>query len=71
MFYLIMAFADVLTPLKIELLDSTYFYNKPAMDQTRTAIGECAIEIVLRKKTNKERKDKGRLPPSDMFVYKV
>lgn len=38
--------------LKIELLDSTYKYRTSQvsrMDQSMTAIGECAIEVILKK----------------------
>lgn len=36
--------------LKIELLDAGFLYNAPRFDQTRTMTGECAIEIVLKKR---------------------
>jgi len=36
--------------LKIELLDTGYFYNVPRFDQTLTMLGESAIEIILRRK---------------------
>jgi len=66
-------FTDQISILKVELLDSTFFYNQEAFDQTRTPIGECAIEIILRKRTEKEIKDKGRLPskPNMIFSYKT
>jgi SAM-dependent methyltransferase len=38
--------------LKIELLDSTYKYKTSQVsrsDQSMTAIGECAIEVILKK----------------------
>lgn len=54
--------------LKIEKLDATYLYNQHRMDQTQTQITECAIEIILRKKTEQELRDKGRLPPQQMFT---
>lgn len=65
-------YLDKVSVQKIELLDSTYFYKKEAMDQTRFPVTECAIEIILRKRTFKEIDDKGRLPmPSSlMFNYK-
>ncbi len=34
---------------KIELLDATYRDDLPRYDQTKTPVGECAIEFVLRK----------------------
>jgi SAM-dependent methyltransferase len=70
----LLEFTHAVTIHKIELLDSTYFYNIQATDQTRSPIGECAIEVILRKKTDKEIEDKGRLPPAAppaMFVYKT
>lgn len=56
---------------KIEKLDSTYLYNIPSVDQTRGIIQECAIEIILRKKTEIEIKRKGRLPPQEFFTLNV
>jgi SAM-dependent methyltransferase len=41
-------------PVKIELLDSTYRYSLPRFDQTLTPIGECGIEIILRKRRAEE-----------------
>lgn len=35
--------------LKIELLDTNFFYGAQRFDQTLTMVGECAIEIVLRR----------------------
>ena len=34
---------------KMELLDATYRYDLPRYDQTKTPVGECAIEFVLRR----------------------
>jgi SAM-dependent methyltransferase len=48
--------------VKIELLDATYRYSLPQLDQTLTPIGECAIEFVLRRRTNEEIDKGGRLP---------
>lgn len=48
--------------VKIELLDATYRYSLPALDQTLTPIGECAIELVLRKRRPEEIAQGGRLP---------
>jgi SAM-dependent methyltransferase len=49
--------------LRIELLDATYRYSLPAMDQTMTPIGECAIEFIIRKRPAEEIAQMGRLPP--------
>lgn len=62
-------FADVVEPLKIELLNSTFLYSMPFMDQTRSPIGECAIEVILRKRTADEISKMGRLPTEEVFVY--
>lgn len=40
--------------LKIELLDTGFFYGAQRFDQTLTLVGECAIEIVLRKLTSSD-----------------
>jgi len=58
-------------PEKIELLDATYRYDLPRYDQTRTPIGECAIEIVLRKAGADEIAAGGRVrsavqPPAEL-----
>lgn len=55
--------------LKLEKLDSTYLYSAPKMDQTRLPIGECAIEIILRKRTQEEFDAKGRLPKSELLTF--
>jgi SAM-dependent methyltransferase len=57
--------------LKIEKLDNTYSYDAPRQDQTRGIIQECAIEIILRKKTDEEIEKKGRLPKSQMISFNV
>lgn len=56
--------------LKIELLDNTFFYHHEPVDQTRFPLTESAIEVILRRKTDKERVDKGRLPPKPNIVFK-
>jgi len=55
-------FVNSVAILKIELLDRMYLYDKPPMDQTQLPGGhECAIEVILRKKTPKEIEWKGHL----------
>ena len=44
---------------KIELLDSGYRYSLPRYDQTSTPIGESAIEIIVRKRTDTEVENSG------------
>lgn len=39
---------------KIELLDATYRYDLPRIDQTMTPVGESAIEVVIRKRPQAE-----------------
>lgn len=48
--------------LKLELLDASFRYALPRFDQTCTPVGECAIEIVVRKHTAGELNAAGRLP---------
>jgi SAM-dependent methyltransferase len=48
--------------LKLELLDAGYRYRLASIDQTMTPIGECAIEIVIRKRLPSELAAGGRLP---------
>lgn len=58
--------------VKIELLDGTHRYGLPRIDQTLTPIGECAIEFVVRKRTDGEMQVKGRLPaPGSLTVQDV
>jgi SAM-dependent methyltransferase len=47
---------------KLEVLDQTYRYDLPRFDQTLTPIGECGIEIVVRRRTLAELDVGGRLP---------
>jgi SAM-dependent methyltransferase len=49
--------------IKIELLDSTFRYELPRYDQTSTPVGECGIEVVLRKRPADEIRQGGRIPP--------
>lgn len=62
-------FLDDVAVLKIELIDRMYLYDKDPMDQTQLPGGhECAIEIILRKKTDFEKKAKGNLTPNKLTV---
>jgi len=51
-------------PIKLELLDGSYRYRLPRMDQTLTPIGECAIEMIIRKRPATEQASQGVLPPA-------
>lgn len=57
--------------LKIEKIDQTFLYDLPFADQTRTLSTECAIEIILRKRTEQELKDKGKLPPPSNEFFTI
>lgn len=48
--------------VKIELLHATYRANLPRYDQTLTPVGECGIELVVRKRTREELEFGGELP---------
>lgn len=47
---------------KLEVLDQTYRYALPRIDQTLSPIGECGIEFVVRKRPVEEVSRGGRLP---------
>lgn len=49
---------------KVELLDATHRYGLPEYDQTLTPVGECGIEIIMRKRTEAEVVAGGRQPPN-------
>jgi SAM-dependent methyltransferase len=53
--------------LAISLQDSSYRYKLPRFDQTRTPVGESAIEIILRKRLLGEIEQGGRLPERKSF----
>lgn len=52
------AWAEV---VKIELLNSTYRYELPRYDQTQTPVGESGIEVIVRKRLEREVISGGRL----------
>lgn len=59
---LLMHLAGLVEILKIEVLDACYVFDLPRIDQTASMFGESAIEVVLRKRTQRELQRKGRLP---------
>lgn len=59
---LVKALGAAAQPVKLELLDASHRYGLPPMDQTMTPVGECAIEMVIRKRPAQELVAKGRLP---------
>lgn len=61
-------------PERIELLDATYRYDLPRLDQTRTPVGECAIEFIVRRAGAEEvltgaREQEAVQPPAELRRY--
>jgi SAM-dependent methyltransferase len=59
---------------KIELLTSSYRFNLPRFDQTLTPIGECAIEVIMRKAhpdeiSSHRRRRSNEQPPPDLRMH--
>ncbi len=48
--------------VKLQKLDEGFRYTLPRFDQTLTPIGECGIELVVRKRTGEELSTGGRQP---------
>jgi SAM-dependent methyltransferase len=46
---------------KVEVIDATYRYDLPRVDQTLAPIAECAIEMIVRKRTADEMAKGGRV----------
>lgn len=57
--------------LKLEVLDSSYRRGLPRFDQTLTPVAEAAIEFVIRKRTDAELQDGGRLPKPQQVPREV
>jgi SAM-dependent methyltransferase len=55
-------YKDKIEVLKVELINGAFIYNVQRFDQTYHSISECAIEFVVRKRTQEEINAKGRLP---------
>ena len=55
-------FKEHIEILKIELVNASFIYNTKRYDQTYTGISECAIEFIVRKKTQEEKDRRGRVP---------
>jgi SAM-dependent methyltransferase len=68
LFTLLQTMGPAAQVLRIELLDATYRYALPPLDQTRTPVGECAIEFVIRKRPPEEIVAAGRLPASGQLT---
>lgn len=57
-------FSSEIEVIKIDLVNGTYNYNHPygRIDQTSASISECAIEFIVRKRTQEEKNQRGRYP---------
>jgi SAM-dependent methyltransferase len=72
---MVSALGPAAQPVKLELLTATYRYDLPRFDQTSTPVGECAIEIIIRKRPQHEIEAGGRhqrstaQPSSDMRIH--
>ena len=60
---LITSLGDKSELIKLHKLDESFRYTLPRFDQTLTPIGECGIELIIRKRTEKEIKNGGHTPP--------
>lgn len=58
------AFVGMAEVIKIELLDAAYRFKLNRFDQTLTPVAECAIELIMRRRTPEEITRRGRLPAS-------
>ena len=71
MFDLLPQLGAAVQVLKVELLDASFRYALPRLDQTCTPVAECAIECVLRKFTANELAMAGRLPDANRALTKA
>jgi SAM-dependent methyltransferase len=58
---LLMGLGEAADVRKLEVIDSTYRYDLPRYDQTLSPVAECAIEMIVRKRTAQELADGGRI----------
>ncbi len=59
---------------KLELIDAAFRYDLPRVDQTLSPVAECAIEMIVRKRTPAELAECGRVishrqPPRDIRLH--
>jgi SAM-dependent methyltransferase len=71
---LLMSLGEAADIRKIEVIDSAYRYDLPRVDQTLSPVAECAIEMIVRKRTAGELKDGGRIrkgdqPPESVRIH--
>lgn len=69
-FEMLHIYSNKVSVLKVELLDATFNYNIPRVDQT-LGRSESAIEIILRKKTTEEIENLGRLPTPHYITFQT
>lgn len=55
-------FRDQIEVIKIELINGAFIYDQHRYDQTLHGISECAIEFIVRKRTQQEIEKQGRYP---------
>ncbi len=62
-------------PVKIEQLSANYRFDLPRFDQTLTPVGECGIELIIRKRPSSELEAGGRWsrttqqPPRELRLH--
>ncbi len=72
---LVRELGDAAEVVKLEQLASTYRFNLPRYDQTLTPVGECGIELIIRKRSVAEVEAGGRWlrtteqPESEMRLH--
>lgn len=59
---LVRELGEEVEPIRLEQLSASYRFELPRFDQTLTPVGECGIELVLRKRPRSEIDAGGRLP---------
>lgn len=62
-------FVEHVEIVKIEQLNFDYRYDLPRYDRTMTPVGECAIEIILRKHGGNQDRCTGTQPPKHLRRY--
>jgi SAM-dependent methyltransferase len=50
---------------KLEVIDDGYRHDLPRFDQTLTPVAECALELIIRKRTAAELQAGGRMPTQE------
>lgn len=68
LFELLQTLGSSAQPLKVELLDATFRYQWSRYDQTQTAVGESAVEFIVRKRPVDEIASRGRYPREKQHI---